>query len=101
MNTSWDGADHLVWNAGALAVMVVAAAVVAMPRSRGLRHGWPSKVLWTLSILFGFSVSGFLIPLGAVGALWQVTRGWREMDQARGDGGVRVDVPDSGTTVSS
>jgi hypothetical protein len=85
VNTSWGDTGHLVWNACAWAVILIAAAALASPRSRGLRRGWPSKVLWVLSVGFGFSISGFYIPLGAIGALWQITRGWRELESAQAE----------------
>ena len=77
---SWDGAGQVIWNVGAVAVFFVAAAALVSPRSRGLRRGWRSKVLWFVSLGLFVSVDGFYVPLGPILVFVQITQGWRELE---------------------
>ena len=80
MGATWDDPGQVVWNVFAFAIVFAALVALVAPRSRNLRRGWPSKVLWALSFLVGIAVDGYYLPFGPMMVLWQLTRGWRRLN---------------------
>jgi hypothetical protein len=80
---AWDTPGHVVWNVLAVIVFGTALVGVLHPRSRPLRQGWASKVCWFLGLSVTLYVAGLYIPLGAVGVLVHLRRGWHEQDERR------------------
>ncbi len=79
-------------------VLVWLSALVGIfhPRSRGIRVGWLSKALWVLPLFFGGSYAGYSLPFGALAVLYQLRKGWRELEtNASDDVGAATSRPSS------
>jgi hypothetical protein len=82
-----EGADLLRygWNTAAWGVTVAAVVGLVSPRSRPLRQGWRSKVLWVMALAPAITVDGawLYVPIGPPAVLWQLRKGWRSVEARR------------------
>ena len=70
----WNDPWHVAWSVVGFAVLLAAVAALLSSRSRHVRRGWKSKVVWMLALGVGGSINGFWIPVGPIAVLVALRR---------------------------